>query len=114
MNFELLKNKGIAAAHALASLDMPKAEKLEKLTDLNAAVIEEVDDLVLFLPMGFGPLAKGIVDNPGVDAWQREQIAKPLAEAEYQAYDALVQFFGEKKTELETYIKTLGVFDFAF
>jgi hypothetical protein len=49
-------------------------------------VIEIADDAVVLFPGVIGTVAKLFVDNPPVDNWQREMIAKPLAEMTYQVY----------------------------
>ena len=70
----------------LAELDAPSEAKLERLTAEVAQALEQVDDLVAFLPLGVQSLAKLVLDNPAVDSWQREYLAKPIAEMLYQIW----------------------------
>jgi hypothetical protein len=108
VNWDKLKAQGMLLAHVLTSSEKTKEEKLEVLTDLNVEVIEIADDIVQVLPFGFGPLAKQLVDNPPADAWEREMLAKPLAELEYQAYDTLVKTCQSVGASLEAEIKALA------
>ena len=95
MDFKKLLAAGLELAHELSAAPIADDAKLGKLAKLNEDILEQVDDLVSFLPGGFGVFAKLAVDNPLVDNMQREVIYKPLAEAEYQIYNALHRVGGD-------------------
>lgn len=74
---------------------MDKEEKLEVLTDEVADLFEQADDVVSMLPMGFAVVAKMVVDNPAVDAWQRDVLARPVAEMAYQLWKIKQELLGK-------------------
>lgn len=86
MDLKKLLTAGLLVTATLTNTALSGPQKLEQLTDNYAEVVENVDDLVSALPWGIGLVAKLVVDNPPVDAWQREMIAKPLAEMTYQVW----------------------------
>lgn len=89
MTFSEIFRKLIAFAGELAELDEAPEQKLEDLTQRAIELIETTDDtLVSLLPPGLRDLAKLLVDNPVVDAPERE-VAKALAEAAYQAWKVI-------------------------
>lgn len=92
MNFGELFKKLVVFAGELAELDEAPEQKLAELTAKAEALIEAADDtLVGLLPPGLRDIAKLVVDNPVVDAPERE-IAKALAEAAYQAWKVIRDF----------------------
>jgi hypothetical protein len=82
---EFLKS-GVAVVAKLDETDLDNPSKFEELTDEVGVFMENVDDLVEFLPIGFSFIAKLLVDNPLTDALQREYVHKPLAETLVQAW----------------------------
>jgi hypothetical protein len=86
MNLTKLLTASLAIAATLTNSTLGNPEKLERLTDNYTEVIEVADDAVVLFPGVIGTVAKLCVDNPPVDGWQREMIAKPLAEMTYQVY----------------------------
>lgn len=86
MNWKEFLKSGVAVVVELNDTTLTGAEKLEKLTDAVGVFMENVDDLVEFLPLGFGFIAKLLVDNPLADGLQREYVHKPLAEQLVQAW----------------------------
>jgi hypothetical protein len=72
--------------------EMPKDQKLERLTDHVTRIGEGLDDLVELLPLGFAPIAKYAVDNPVTDKWQRDFMWRPIAETLYQTWRAKMDF----------------------
>lgn len=70
----------------LSELQIGGDKKLERLTDEVAQALEKIDDLSTFLPAGIAPLAKLVLDNDAVNKWQREALAKPIAEMLYQIW----------------------------
>lgn len=94
MNWKNLLIATLALVHELSGTDMTGPEKLEKLTDKVAEVIETVDDLVALLPGGFGVIAKLVVDNPGADGMEKLYLAKPIAEMIYQVWRGIHNISG--------------------
>jgi len=74
----------------LTNESIPGPAKLERLTDKLVEIIESADDLVALAP-GIGVALKIIVDNPFADKWERDNLAKPGAEAIYQFYKGATQ-----------------------
>jgi hypothetical protein len=89
MNFQKLLVDGLKLVHELSSQPIPGENKLAKLENLCVEILKTVDDVVKFLPLGFGIIAGLVVDNPISDGLQREHIARPLAELVYQIWKAL-------------------------
>ena len=79
----------LAIAATLTSAALTGPQKLERLVDNYGEVIELSDDAVELLPGAIGSIGKMILDNPPVDNWQREMLAKPLAEVSVQVYNAM-------------------------
>ncbi|NJK45479.1 MAG: hypothetical protein HC933_15460 [Pleurocapsa sp. SU_196_0] len=100
MNFNELMADGLLLAHELSAKPVPGEDKLEKLTDCVQEVGESVDDLVVFVPGGFGSVAKILVDNPAVDGLQRELLWKPLAQGIYMAWKTIHRVQGEAGVQL--------------
>jgi hypothetical protein len=86
MNLTKLLSAALIFTATLTNASLTGPQKLERLTDNAAAVIEVADDAVILLPGAIGSVAKLAIDNPPVDNWQRELIAKPIAEATYQVW----------------------------
>ncbi|NJK44621.1 MAG: hypothetical protein HC933_10345 [Pleurocapsa sp. SU_196_0] len=86
MNLTKLISAALVFTATLTNATLTGPQKLERLTDNCAEVIEIADDAVTLLPGVIGTVAKLAVDNPPVDNWQRELIAKPVAEATYQVW----------------------------
>jgi len=96
MNWTNLLNELFDIVEELADdKQLPAAEKLEILTDAVMEAIEAADDAVLLLPAGFAIVAKLLVDNPAIDGYQRDLLAKPLAEAVYQLWKMKQQLLGK-------------------
>ena len=89
MNLTKLLSASLLIAATLTSTTLTGPQKLDRLTDNYGQVIEIGDDAVGLLPGAIGSIALMIVDNPPVDSWQREMIAKPMAEATVQVYNAM-------------------------
>jgi hypothetical protein len=70
--------------------DLTGKEKLERLTNEVAEALEKVDDLVSFLPPGVATLAKFLIDSDQINQWQRDALAKPIAEMLYQMWVRVV------------------------
>lgn len=89
----------IRVAAELADLDEPGEQKLADLTERCVSLLEVADDAaVSLLPPGFRDVARWLIDNPGVDSWERE-IAKSIAEAAYQAWRALFELLGRDQAK---------------
>jgi hypothetical protein len=86
MDWKKFLKAGVAVVVELNDTTLTGAEKLEKLTLVVAAFLENVDDLAAFLPLGFGFVLNVVLDNPLTDALQKEYAAKPLAELLYQTW----------------------------
>lgn len=84
-----LLTASLVIAATLTSAALTGPQKLERLVDNYGEVIELTDDAVALLPGAIGSIGKMIVDNPPVDNWQREMLAKPLAEVTVQVYNAM-------------------------
>lgn len=66
--------------------DIPKEEKLEKVTDKVCEIFESGDDVfVSTIPPGLRTWAKAFLDNPSVDDRQRD-FARGVAEILYQGW----------------------------
>lgn len=89
MNLTQLLAASLAVTATLSNAALTGPQKLERLTDNFTVIVEVGDDAVTLLPGAIGNIAKLAVDNPPVDNWQREMIAKPLAEATYQVWNAV-------------------------
>lgn len=74
---------------------LDKEDKLEALTDEVSDMLEQADDVVNMLPLGFAVIAKMVVDNPAVDTWQRDVLARPLAEMAYQLWKLKQELLGK-------------------
>jgi len=74
---------------------MTPDEKLDNLTDAVAEFVEAADDAVLLLPPGFALVAQLIVDNPAINQFQRDLLARPLAEAVYQIWKMKQSLIGK-------------------
>jgi hypothetical protein len=103
MNFKDLIPKGLALVNELSKTDLPSTAKLERVTDLVADFLETADDVVELLPWGFSWLAKLVVDNPSVDALQRQHLAAPIAELLYQTWKGITASGGS----LEKFVEAL-------
>lgn len=71
-------------------------QKLERLTDEVAQALEKVDDLVSFLPPGIATLARFLIDSDQINQWQRDALAKPIAEMLYQMWVRVVDALDDK------------------
>lgn len=98
MDFTKLLNELFDVIEELAKDEyLDKEDKLEELTDQVAQALEQADDVVSLLPMGFAVVAKLVVDNPAVDEWQRDVLARPVAEMAYQMWKMKQELLGKMK-----------------
>lgn len=89
----------IQIAAELADLEEPGEKKLADLTERAAELLEQADDAVIsLLPPGWQAIARLLVDNPGVDSWERE-LAMSIAESAYQAWKALRNLLGKDQAK---------------
>lgn len=70
--------------------DLTGEQKLERLTNEVHQALEKVDDLVVFLPPGVATLAKFLIDSDQINQWQRDALARPIAEMLYQMWVRVV------------------------
>ncbi len=94
MNWKNLLIQMLALVHELSGTDQTGPEKLAKLVDAVAAIIESIDDVAAMLPGGFGVIAKLIVDNPGADGMEKLYLATPIAEMIYQIWRGIHNISG--------------------
>jgi hypothetical protein len=108
MKFEFgqLLASGLKLVAVLASEPTPKGEKFLELERAVVSVLETVDDLVAFLPFGFGEVIKGAIDHPMVDGLERQYIAGPVAELLVQVYKSLHKTGGD--AAVVSFVSTLG------
>jgi hypothetical protein len=88
-NFGTFVAAGLRLVSALASEPTPNTDKFVELENAVALGLEAIDDLVSFLPWGFGAAIRAAVDNPYVDGLQRQLVAQPVAEHLVRVYKDL-------------------------
>ena len=97
ITWQWLVRQGLDFVSELADLDEPGPKKLERLKRWIEGTLEQVDDLAVFLPGGWGLMAKSFLDSDLGNQLQREWIYWPLAESIYQQWVRLREALGDNK-----------------